>query len=77
MVRKMVVREEEKAEKGLYLEIKVPGERVGRKRLVGNLSEGLQLGKRDGEVFNENQEGEGSDNGRSYKATQEQTLRDH
>ena len=60
-----------------YLEIKVAGERVERKRHVGNLSEGLQIGKRDGEVFNENQEGEGSDNGRSYKATQEQTLRDH
>lgn len=31
MVRKTVVREKEKAEKGLYLEIKVAGERVGRK----------------------------------------------
>lgn len=55
--QKTVVREKEKAEKGLYLEIKVAGERVGSKRHVSNLREGLQIGKRDGKVFNENQEG--------------------
>lgn len=77
MVRKTVVREKEKAEKGLYLEIKVAGERVRSKRHVSNLREGLQIGKRDGKVFNENQEGEEADNGRSYKAIQEQTLRNH
>ena len=46
-------------------------------RHVSNLREGLQIGKRDGKVFNENQEGEEADNGRSYKAIQEQTFRNH
>ena len=77
MVRKMVLRQEEKAEKGLYVDIKVAGERVGRKRHVGKLREVMQIGKRNGKIFNENQEGEETDNGRSYKAIQEQTLRNH
>lgn len=58
MVRKSrgIVRERGKGRERVVPGDKVAGERVGSKRHVSN-REGLQIGKRDGKVFNENPRG--------------------
>lgn len=48
-----------------------------KRETEGRVREGQEMEKRDGIGFNENQEGEGADNGRFYKAIEEWTLRNN